>query len=294
MNYTWDQIGDNTGLLTQYGSELTRTVKITEFGALTGYAKVVDAINGLLTELGTSQIIGTAHPYLSTAYLRTVTADTIDSDCIQLTLRYSEFLSSDTVVEFGGGVNQIETNKDVDDNLIGVKYYYPSDYPHSLPENLPTDRIVEKTVTVMKNIPSTTMVIRKSVAWPNGFLDIMTLKDTYEGALNDLGWTIGGLAIPVLQARHWMCTGISGVSNNGGITYEMTYAFEKRSGGVINAMLNPTGSGWYADIPYRDPNTGEPPDDILAYASNVAGTTPWGLKTNVPLYKVVQFNGLFL
>lgn len=73
-------------------------------------------------------------------------------------------------------------------------------------------------------------------------------------------------------ARTWLCTRIDGTTNDGGLTYEVTYEFQ------FNDQT------WDATVVFRDPETGRPVDAPVARE---------GIKT-VQVYQVANFAALGL
>lgn len=64
----------------------------------------------------------------------------------------------------------------------------------------------------------------------------------YVGAVNDGGWSLH----PEAESRTWMCTGISGRTSDGGLTWEVSYEFSYRP------------DNWDERFIVHDPTTGKP------------------------------------
>ena len=255
VNYK-DLIDGNNALLTRTGWQLTR-IAIVSGATGTGHSKILDAFNRL------GDNIGDQHPSLPTAYLMNISPMSISSDTVKFRLDYAEYPFADTVVSIGSTVSQIEANKDVNDEVFELEYTYPSDYHIS---DYASETITTGAVIALY-APETLMTVRKHITGTN-YLEVVNYSRDYVGKTNMSGWLIH----PTSPENTWLCTGITGETDDGGLTYLVTYSFHYRE------------EGWDSEIVYMDPNTGKPPSDVVDDV---------GIKT-YQMYETANFNNLYL
>lgn len=151
------------------------------------------------------------------------------------------------VLEFGGSLNQIETNRDVLGNPIVVYYTYPATYTLDLKKRgtrIPQGGLVPR--------PMPEAIV--SVHWivtANGMMSasntITWYKALYEGSINALPYAVGYL----YGAPHtWLVERIDGVTRNGGQTYEATMVMHYRA------------ITWDPVATFINPDDGKPPPDL--------------------------------
>ena len=58
--------------------------------------------------------------------------------------------------------------------------------------------------------------------------------------------------------RTWLCTRIDGQSQDGGVSFVVTYEFQIRRGPYLSEATPPTYQGWDAVVVYIDPETDKP------------------------------------
>ena len=233
-----DLIDGNAGRQTEEGLELTRIAVVT---GVTGAAhkKLINAlaVEGMPT-------IGSGHPDLATCKLRTIELDSVTGDTIKLRLQYSQRAQGGdwypppeepAQIEVGSSLTQVETNKDIDGNLITVEYTYPDDY--KLDEKL-QGKTIKQCSLVSRMTPETTLIFHTTEYVSPGYK-----SKQYTNRVNDSVWQSG-------DAKTWLCTGIVGRSNDGGATFKVTYTFQYRE------------DGWDEEAMFIDPNTGRPPEDV--------------------------------
>lgn len=88
-------------------------------------------------------------------------------------------------------------------------------------------------------------------------------------------------------ARYWLCTGLGGPSDDGGLSYNVTYSFQRgEPHAVAGSELLP---GWDAVIVFIDPATGKPP------TNQAGGPVEFGIGVkSYVMYKSINFNQLNL
>ena len=117
--------------------------------------------------------------------------------------------------------------------------------------------------------------------------DPTDISREYAGKCNSGGWGRDLFA----AAREWLCTAITGISNDGGETWQVDYEFaysERQKDGAS------TGPGWDEFKYYVDPTTGKPPATVEAinYALDEGvGTGGW---KRIKHYKELDFTALNL
>lgn len=237
-----------------------------------GYDKIINAMN-------TSGVpaLGSAHPSasLTDCYLREAipTIEGKANDIVRIRLIYANATwpterQQINTIEVGGALSQVQTNMDKEGNVITGSYFYPTNYPEDDVRNWPNynpalnsgagGAIIIASGLVTKLLPEH-HIVKRIVEYSNP-----TLKaKLYLGAVNSGPWTLDiGAA-----ARTWLCTQLEGVSNDGGLTWVVTYAFQHRE------------DTWDGTYTFIDPRTGRPPADLGTYNNpgpeNTVGITTW-------------------
>lgn len=167
-------------------------------------------------------------------------------------------------IEVTTTLNQLTTNLNAAGTLMTVEY--------KLPET--PDRPISETVTQVGEasvmVPTTSVnYMRREPKNP------LAKARLYVGKTN---------SIPVFgdAARNWLCTGLGGPSDDGGLSFNVTYSFQR--GEPHEIAGREVAPGWDAVIVFIDPATGKPPADL------VVGI---GIKTEV-MYKSINFWNLNL
>jgi hypothetical protein len=190
---------------------------------------------------------------LDGCWLRTIASEPLGVGEFSLTLTYQSSPWGILQVDVGSTLSQIETTNyqagPLSPGSIAVFYEYPSDYGGTEPNGEQSRRrntgLTEQggTVTVFRPEGSRIYTVRE------GF-DPAIPQHLYEGKVNDALWW--GKA-----AREWLCTSITGTSDNAGVsvaiplTFVNRYEFQYRVG------------GWDPEVVYSDDLTGEPvPDPV--------------------------------
>ena len=90
--------------------------------------------------------------------------------------------------------------------------------------------------------------------------------------------------------RYWLCTGLGGPSDDGGLTYNVTYSFQRAEPHDFGEGVLP---GWDAVIVFIDPTTGQPPASDRSVGAHRGPTLGIGVKSYM-MYKSTNFWNLNL
>lgn len=163
---------------------------------------------------------------LQRTILRSIIADAVAPDTVVCTLVYEvpsvRVAPNSTLIEVGTRQVQRTTNKDAEGNTITVEYN--GDVRSVLISTTGTESYLICRRTEDTD-PST-----KSENYTDH-----TNSDTFRGR----------------PPGTWICNSITGVSQDGGNTYEVTYEFTYRA------------TGWQENVVYIDSETGTPPADLV-------------------------------
>jgi hypothetical protein len=206
-----------------------------------------DAIPLAGDDLGDSE--NTNIPELEGCWLRKIEADPLGDGDFAITMVYQQSQWGVLQIEVGSQLSQIETTNDIGGNPIKLFYTYPGDYGGTEPNKEQLRRRAtgetEQGGTVVIFRPEGTRIytVRENV-------DPAIPQHLYEGKVNDNTWWFGA-------AGEWLCTSITGTSDNAGVlvatptTFVNRYEFQFKIG------------GWDPDAVYSDDITGEPvPDPV--------------------------------
>ena len=148
------------------------------------------------------------------------------------------------VIQVGSTLQESTTSKDKDDILIKTTFVYtPVDDDGNQGEQTPEDYVPSLSVQV----PMTSIEYQRREN--NNPIQKSML---YVGKVNSVG--IGAFA-----PRTLLCTGIEGGSNDGGITYDVSYRFQYEP------------KTWDATYFFIDPDTGQPHKDVKINPPNGYG-----------------------
>jgi len=232
--------GANTRL-SKDGWEWTRVALVSGLTG-TGPEKQAAAVNAVIDIVGP---IGAAHPTVA-AVITEFVSSVDSSDDVRVSIIYrppSVIPDPDqpaAVIEVGSSLSQVESNRDVNNNLISVSYKYPNDY--KLDERKQGQTITQGKM-LTRPAPESSFVFRRvETGSPGG------KSRAYVGKVNAAGWA----ADPSAAEKTWLCTAITGVSNDGGETYDVTYQFQYRE------------DTWEEDAVFINPDDGMPPADLVA------------------------------
>ena len=166
-------------------------------------------------------------------------------------------------IEVTTTLNQLTTNLDGGGNAITVQHTFPE-----TPER-PTSQTVVQGGEVTKMVPTTSVnYMRREPRNP------LEKSKQYVGLTNSL-------AVFGDPARYWLCTHLGGPSDDGGLSYNVTYSFQRGEPHRVGSLVLP---GWDAVVVFIDPATGKPPKNLIV------GT---GIKT-VVMYRSINFWNLNL
>lgn len=261
--------GSNGRKSQEYGWELERKAIVSGIdSSVDASAKLIDAVLGTI---GMPEI-GDSHPNIPACILREIIPEAITTDKVTLRLVYRERGADtqqdgqwpDSTIEVGASVMQIQTAKDRAGADISVAYHYPDQEKYGEWKNATytADQYVGKM------IPNNTMVISRRETVTGEFLNWLA-KD-YVGKVNYAGWYLA----PGDAIGTWLCTGITGRSYDGGVTYDVQYTFQYRA------------DTWVENVKFFDHFTGKTPPDLVVAAG--------GGDINVNLYWPANFNYLRL
>jgi len=189
---------------------------------------------------------------------------------------------SDSTIQTGATLTQIETNK----NILGVNQtVYPSVkvYNEYLLGTRIADEKKEQSCLHTKFFPEPSITItREETANP------LDLAVYYVGKANLAGWHLR----PEDPAHSWLCTSITGSSSDNGVTYQVTYSFMRRLAYLGNGTT--VGYDWHTHKYWIDPKNNTVPDDASTAPDALnAGSTNSG-EVIITDYEEVDFNGLEL
>ena len=205
------------------------------------------------------------HPYYSALSVASLAPKAVGGGVVEITIGYerpeeggsSSVPGEDTgSIQVGASLQSVQANKDAFGDLVQVTHggkTQPATFPMLVPR-----ATIRKTRT----------------------RDESPLEDAkeYVGKVNTAnGFNLGGNPV---EARTWLCTAITGHSDDGGETYEVTYEF----------AYNP--DGW--DVPwvfFRAPD-GKTPSGVIDANGQVIDAN--AAVQNVQVYAEINFNGLGL
>jgi hypothetical protein len=193
---------------------------------------------------------------LTGCWLRKIDTGAISNGQMDLTLTYQQSQWGILQIDAGSQVSQVQTTKYLSGPNAGnpatenikLEYTYPSDYGGDKPtEEEKGLRGATKeqggTVQVLLPEPSRVYTVRQD-------LDPTTQASLFVGKVNNAVWFLGA-------ARTWLCTSITGTSDNSGVlvttptNWVNRYEFQFKS------------DGWDPEVVYSDVLTNEPvPDPV--------------------------------
>lgn len=251
-----DIIDNPTGRFTFDGWQFERTAVVTGVTG-DGHEKLLNAMN-----TAGIPVLGTAHPSAPATYLREAIPTADDSSTVRIRLIYADPMNMShrqliNTIEVGGTLSQVETEFDRFGTMMYTTYTYPVGHSHNAGE------MIDQPSLVSLLIPEHTITKSRLEYGSPG----PVAKD-FVGTVNAAGWNLD----PAAALGTWLCTGITGRSNDGGSSFVATYSFQYR------------GDTWKTEIRFKDPVCGVGPMDLIA---NV------GYKT-YEIYNIMNFNLLGL
>lgn len=189
--------------------------------------------------------VGEPHPSIGNITCDSVTAVPVDGAEVQVTANYSALKTGQTAVDenaqvqisFSSSVQSVETNQffNASNNkeLMILEYTFP---PDEDPNGVAGPKKIVPTATREQAILVATLSRLESkppLEKSKAFTEHLN-KRTFLGS----------------GPRTWLCTSITGVSSDGGQTYQVTYVFEFSQ------------DKWDTTLAWRDEETGAIPDDV--------------------------------
>ena len=157
------------------------------------------------------------------------------------------------VFEFGGGLNEYQTNIAVGGTPITVSYDYPADYALNIRLQGTTQT---QGVMLSRPVPEPCFTLRLIVtsglignAVVNASEMMSYYKFAFEGKINS---NVYGMGFLMGVPHTWLCEQVHGTSHDGGQTYEASLTFHYKP------------NGWDPMATYINPDTGQPPPDLVA------------------------------
>lgn len=230
------------------------TATLTGIEGVGDYADVKQLYNSLVDSnvplAGSDLGLETGIADLEGCWLRNIESDPLGDGQFHLTLTYQSSQWGITQIDVGSQLSQIETTNDLFGDPIKLFYTYPSDYggiePNKEQSRLRVTGEVDQggTVTIFRPEGSRIYTVRETT-------DPSIPQNLYEGKVNDAVWWFK-------EAREWLCTSITGTSDNAGtspfipLTFINRYEFQYKIG------------GWDPEAVYSDDLTGDPVPDPVA------------------------------
>ena len=197
---------------------------------------ITPAIEELIALVGD---VGAPHPTRVTALLRDFQADAVSQSAVKIRMTYRDSTFGPPRIEVGASLSQVESNVDINGYPIVLRYKYPDDYKTN------PARVVDGVgVTLEQGGMYTKLTPEASVKYQQLELESPLVKATqYVGSVNDAIF-LG------LGPRRWLCTQITGTSDDGGYIWDVTYVFQARV------------DTWDQTLVFINPDDGKPPADI--------------------------------
>jgi len=244
------------------GWEITRTFIVSELKAA-GSAMLYEAVN-------TTGIpkYGDAHPAITTAYCRELRPQMLTHNSVKIVALYREYdINANYEYSVMSTAQEVETTfhfnaSDESTTAISNKvvYQYPADYPNPDYRNQTARKILKSPIWIWQPVISISRfelyTIKADIqsGFNRGLLlsyvnsyEVFSMRAAhYTGHINKKNWVLN----PHAPAGTWMCSGLAAVKQPDNITFKVSYEFK----------FNPY--GWYKELAYVDPNSGEIPSDI--------------------------------
>lgn len=186
---------------------------------------------------------GDLHPSIPNLILDVISARSIDTDKVLVNLNYRQLQGEDrppneaspAQISVGATVQLRTTESDKDGNQIILEHTF-TDFAEDGTASLRTEKQgVELQVPVVQ--PTIRLVRREP-------------RDPLQKALKFLG-TVNKTSFAGGDKGQWLCTRLEGDSDDGGVSYMVTYEFQ---------FLQ---KGWTGPVRFIDPVTRKPPEDLV-------------------------------
>ncbi len=268
ITFRFDRVRGNTGRKTINGwDSLIRMVVVSGLTSVNGYERIHQAVLTLFTQEGIQ--IGTPHPAEPTAFLRSITPESLDPKILVLRLEYKVSPNRVSNISLGGSVTQVQNNVDVNNDRVLLTYTYDDDYPEQ--ERAGTS---ESTGVIMNKLRRTIGVsINRQEQFaldgvtPITHVILLDRSKLYQGKINNAVWNVD----PNGAVGTWMCQSIVANTIDGGFSYQVVYKFQYRF------------PDWKEHVVFIDPNTDKPAKDLDAASDKM-----------IQQYEGINFNALLL
>lgn len=262
MTIKADIVDGNDGRKGRQGWELSRIATVSGISPLlNGYDKVAVAVG----EIEMTDVIGSPHPstflykdlgagLVPVVFLESFEPMSLATDVVKIRIIYREFPFNISIYQVGATASQVTTNQgfltdDSDPPIpegsltdITVGHLFPGDYKDN---PVYAGQRFDTGAEATKYIPERSITVTKQEVTTGDA--VSALAKDYVGKTNSLVWDFQASD----GVREWLCTGITGISNDNGVTYVITYTFQYRA------------DRWDQTVVYIDPNTGRPPTDLV-------------------------------
>jgi hypothetical protein len=216
------------------------------------------AVAAVVSEVGN---VGSAIPgIVAPTYLEEFLPEVLSTDTVRVRIVYRGFPKP--VLEYQTSLSHVESNLDINNNIITVQYSYPEDYAL---DPLKMGKTLQQGGMISRPVPEPCFTVRAIVRmgsmvgsfYVRGTTYIvlsdttatacMTLLGLYVGTVNKDPFTFGYVAG---AARSWMCVAAGGTSRDGGLSYEAYFTIQFREW------------TWDQQVVYINPDDGKPPVDL--------------------------------
>ncbi len=214
--------------------EFRRTAIVSGITAIPDGDLLGTAVQAVVGEVG--DIGEGTYPNHPDAYIQEFQPEAIDKSTVKVVILYRELLYSSAQIEVGTSLTQTESNLDAFGNPITLDYTFPADYI-IVEKRGKTDK--DQRGMYQRLVPETTVTFRRKE-----YQSPLIKSTQYTGKTN-LNTFLS------LGSGRWLCTGIMGASDDGGLTWNVVYQFQCRP------------DGWDEQIVYINPDTGRPPGDLV-------------------------------
>jgi len=261
MDVTCDLMDGASGRLTQTG--WTDVERIAVVSGVTGGS----AAGKIYTAASATGMpaIGDAHPCIKSCYLYEIIPTTVhDTETMRFRLLYKQYVNLRITslpavmnpelnsIQVGATLSQVETHYDKD----GVEQYLTYTYPAGYPNKEKAGKKYDTTELFTKMMPEHSIIINM-----REFQNPSQKAIDYVGYVNSGPWSLHRSA----AQGTWLCTGITGRSDDGRVSWTVTYSFQYRP------------DTWSITRLFIDPDTGKPPADLIA-GVGIKTIKPYGLR----------------
>ena len=246
MAIQYDLVKSNSSQATQYGVQITTGAIVSELQDSPGATQLDNAI----AQVGWQ--VGTQHPVYP--FYKCIDIDSRSIGPNEVEINYTfEYKFPQVFYEIGSAISTTQTNLDKDGEIITATYTYPLVYKEQ-----PELSGIEFTTSMLvdKYTPETTITIIRQEVLDGGGIELLTKSKTYSRKVNSQPWT----AVNDTFSRQWLCTGITGTSQDNGISYTVRYSFMYKPNRYIKSITT-YAYGWDKEVLFIDPRTDQPPED---------------------------------